>query len=170
MPALKEIEEQIMEVLTAYADTSDGIDPEEHEAFMSHVTKIIDDLNEKEAAKIDGYGHFVSRLEAEEKRLANIIKNLQNRKKGCACKIDSIKEHLLHTMKVFGKKKIEGNLFTARIGTSHPVEIFDEKLLTQDYLRFSDPVPDKTAIMIALKNDTEVPGARLSDKQNVTIK
>lgn len=170
MKTLFEIEHEINDVLTAFADTDEGgVDPEQYENFISHVRNIIDEIGQDEKRKIDAYGHFVTKLESERERLATIIKNLQNRKKSVECKIEGIKNHLLFVMNTFGKPKIEGEVFVARITKSEQVEITEEKLLPDEYMRVKKE-PDKTLIKDAIKNGTDVPGARIRPNQSVTIK
>lgn len=166
-----EIESEITNILAAYEDTSEGIDdPEIMAQFEAQMEATIATLGEAEADKIDGYGQFVSKLEAEETRLATIIKNLSARKKSIVVKIDAVKDHLLFTMEQFGQKKIAGNIFTASIREGKSVDVFSESLLPAQYWRIIPETkePDKKLIKEALAAG-EVPGAAIHTSRNVHI-
>ena len=166
---LFDIERKIDVVLTKFADSGDGVDPEREEAFLKEVVCIMEELSTHEKDKIDAYGHFVTKLESESNRIASIIKNLSARKKSVDCKTDSVKSHLKYTMTSFGKAKIEGNVYTAWLRSSNHIEIFDEAAIPEEYLRIKKE-PDKTAITDAIKKGTVVPGAKVQTSQSVTIK
>lgn len=165
-----EIERQIDDTLTMFADMAEGFsEPEEYADFEKHFTAVLAELGEEEAQKIDAYGHVITKLDAEESRLETIIKNLTARKKACANKQQQMKDHLAFNMNWTGRKKIAGNMFTAAMRESQSVFITNETDIPDKYLRIKKE-PDKTAIKAAIIAFEEVPGAELRSKQSVSIK
>ena len=172
MTTLIDIEKSINETLASFSDTEEGgIEEELQQKFMDEFNQIIEALGAQEKDKIDAYGSFVSKLDAEAERLGIIIKNLQERKAGASNKIKSIKNHLLYTMNAFGLKKVEGNVFTASVRTSDVVKIDETVNLAPEYIRTKVEIePDKLKIKEALKAGIIINGAKLEQSQSVTIK
>lgn len=167
-----EIEHAINGILAAYEDTAEGMgdDTALMEQFNAEVEATIAALGNEEADKIDGYGQFISKLEAEEARLATVIKNLSARKKSISGKIDAIKGHLLAVMELFGQKKISGNVFVASIREGKSVGITDPNIIPESFRRVIPETwePDKKAIKEALAVG-DVPGAVIVTSRNVHI-
>lgn len=172
MTTLIDIEKSINETLNAFADTEEGgVDEELQQKFMKEFEQIINALGEQEKDKIDAYGQFVSKLDAEADRLSIIIKNLQARKSSATNKVKAIKNHLLFTMNTFGLKKVKGKIFLANIRTSDVVQIDETIELPVAYVHTKTIVePDKVKIKEALKAGTVITGATLIQSQSVTIK
>ena len=170
---LAQIENESNLILAAYDDTAEGLegDDEALAKFVEDVEAILAQLGEEKADKIDGYGQFITKLEAEEARLATVIKNLTARKKAAARKIDGIKSHLLSVMEFFGEKKIEGTTFVAAIREGKSVSVTDEAKLPDEFWRIipETKTPDKKEIMAALKVG-DVAGAEIVTSRNVHIK
>ncbi len=168
---LADIEEAINGLLTAYADTAEGITDEQMLAdFESAMESLMTDLAEEEAAKIDGYGFMVSKLEAEDERLTRIIEGLTARRKSTRNKIERMKNHVLHIMRLNDLKKIEGHTFIARRRISQVVELtVNPENLDPEYRRVKYEA-DKVAIKKELEAGGEVTGATLAESDSVTIK
>jgi len=168
---LLQIEEEIDELLTAYADTKEGIENEDELArFEQAMCDMLDRIEDEEALKIDGYGMLLSKLEAESDRLGTIHRGIAARKKTTDNRIARLKAHVLYAMQLHGKKKIEGTVFTARINSSVAVEVtIDPKNLSPKYRRIKYE-PDKVAISDALKAGKKVKGAKLTPTESVSIK
>lgn len=169
---LLEIERELNDVLIAFEDTAEGgVDAEEYDAFVAQINAILDEIGDNEKKKIDAYGHLVTKLEAEQNRLAEIIKNVQARKKSVEGKVERVKSSLLYAMNLFNKPKIEGEMFVARIINSEKVVIEDESALPDDVLRVKTvSEPDKKLIKERIKAGGIVSGATVVPTQSVTIK
>ena len=82
----------------------------------------------------------------------------------------------LANLAVFGLETANATKIKApgiAIGTrkSESVEIFDESQLPKEYIKEKvTTAPDKTAIKIALKAGKEVPGAKIAENRNLSIK
>jgi len=84
-----------------------------------------------------------------------------------------LREYLKVEMEHMGIKRIECPLFTIALRANPgSVEIFDARQLPLDYWRTPpapEPTPDKKMIADALKSGTDVPGARLEQKNRLAI-
>ncbi len=169
-PTLLMIEQRIDEIVQATADTLDGIEDEQEAAlFKEKMDELIADLQDGLAEKIDAYGLYISKWEAESERLADINRNLQDRKKRADNRISRAKAHLLDTMFSADVKKLEGNVFIARFTSSESVVVDDADKLPEDLVRVKRD-PDKTAIKKALKDGAEVSAAHIQTNYNVNVK
>ena len=87
-------------------------------------------------------------------------------------------KHLLYIiiLKKYVGEVLDGQKFqTARVSASwrksEAVEYVGNVFeLPEDYIKYSDPTVDKTALKKALKNGEEIEGARLVIRQNLQIK
>lgn len=74
-------------------------------------------------------------------------------------------------MQSFQKDKLETNLYKISYRKSESVEIINEEMIPQEFMKEKTTVaPDKTAIKEALKNWAEVPGATIKINSNLQIK
>lgn len=126
------------------ADTLEGIDLE---------------FNDK-AAQV---GNFLMNLDPFEKGLDAEIKRLQAKKKALQNRRESVKDYLRRNMEEMGISKIECPVFTIRLKAAQPkVAIDEEGSLPDDYVNVKTSItPDKRAILKALKEGEDIPGARL---------
>lgn len=102
------------------------------------------------------------------------IKRLQELKKARQARADALRDYLLRNMIASDIQVIECPLFRISIAKNPPaVEVFDEKQIPADYF-ISPPAPppklDKTLIAQALKDNHDVPGARLRQGVRLAIR
>ena len=155
---LYEIDKQIGELLIFAAEqelTEDEIKDTLNSLVMDRVDKI-DNI----ACYYKNLLSDVEALKAEENKLADRRKAKENKAEGLKRYLSSI---------------LEGQRFeTARVKVSFRksdrVAIDDPTKLSEDYLRYSEPTADKTAIKEALKAGKEVAGAHLEQNLSMTIK
>ena len=101
------------------------------------------------------------------------IKRLSNKKKVITGSIGRLKEYLRHNMERSGIKKIESPIFSASIKMGRDiVNIIDESKLPDDYVSVKTSItPDKRALLKALKEGVDIPGAELTkSKSSILIK
>lgn len=101
------------------------------------------------------------------------IKRLQERKKSIVGNQERLKEYLRYNMDASGLTKIKHPLFSVTLGEpSVTCSILDGSLLPKDYVKtVTASTPNKTAILKALKEGEEIPGAVLSTgKSRLIIK
>lgn len=121
--------------------------------------------------KVDSYCMIIRELEseigareAEARRLAELNEKAKK-------SIERMKGALAGFVSATGKPKIHTPLFTVSYRRSEAVEVFDESLIPEDYIKISvKKAPDKTAIKAILKSGGEVAGCVLRENRNLQIK
>jgi predicted nuclease with TOPRIM domain len=136
---------------TTLQDTLESIEEEIHDK-AENIAKLVKNIN----ADVDA-------LKAEEKRLADRRKSLEN-------KVTHLKGYLQDQLEVAGLDKVKRPTLTVSIQNNPPsVKVIDEKLLS-DYMIPVEPRLDKKAILTALKEGMEVSGAELVQGRSVRIR
>jgi hypothetical protein len=117
--------------------------------------------------KIESIALWVKNLKADAEALKAEKLAFAERQKAAEKKIDSLK-HLLSD--ALGGQ----NFKTARVALSFrkssEVQIDDIEELSDEYLRYKAPEPDKAAIKAAINEGKKVAGAKLVSKINLQIK
>ena len=106
----------------------------------------------------------VNGLKAEEKRLADRRKTLENR-------VESLKGYLFTNMRATKHEKIKGSIFTLAIAKNPPsVNIKDLKGIPQTYFLPQEPVLDKKTLLNDLKEGKTIEGAELKQSESIRIR
>lgn len=127
------------------------------------------------ATKSQAVAGFILSNNAEADMVETYAKTLLDRVKTARKRSDWLKRYLLSHMQACGITQIKSDdgTFKAMIRDNPPaVDIFDQAQLPQDYMREIPVsyVPDKTLIAKALKDQYDVPGAKLTHSQRLEIK
>lgn len=143
------IYEMTEEFKTLWQLMDDGV--LEDDALMGAFEVAREDL----ADKLEGYCKFLKNLEsdiaglkAEEKRLAERRKVLENTK-------DRAKGAMLRAMKTAGEKKLPAGSFTVSVQANPPSLILDEQYIEnipEKYIKHPAPEVDRSALKDALQN------------------
>lgn len=116
--------------------------------------------------------------------ICKVIRNLEAKAAACKAEKDRLyakekaanngvvrlKESLLNFLNTVNKKKVEAGTFSVSKGTSKSVEIMYEDMLDEKYFIPQPDKIDKATITKDIKAGVEVSGARLVEKQYVTIR
>ena len=123
------------------------------------------------AEKIDGYCTIRAQVAAERDMIKAEKLRLTREQARYEKKLERLDDAMLHAMQITGQKKVKGQLYTASTRSSTTVQIDAESVweIPEDYLRYKDPEPDKTAIKKYLK-DNEAAWAHLEETQSLIIK
>lgn len=120
---------------------------------------------------------YILNCEAYAKAIKDASKAMAARATPLENRANRLRQYLADSMKRTGVNEIKSPEFTANLYLERDssVEIFDEKQLPQDYLRYPEPkppvaVPDKKLIAMAINDGFEVPGARIVKNDRLTIK
>lgn len=143
------------------------VDPETGEIIDE---KRLDALHMEREKKIENILLWIKNLKSEADAIKAEEKALADRRKTDERKADSLTEYV--------KNVLDGRKFqTARVSVSYrkseAVVVDDMELMLEvsdDYLTYKDPEPNKSKIKAALKNGLPVPGCHLEERQNMTIK
>ncbi|MBQ9728846.1 MAG: siphovirus Gp157 family protein, partial [Clostridia bacterium] len=89
------------------------------------------------------------------------------RKKAAENKAESLEKYLSRQLDGKGWKDVD---FSVSFRTSKATDILDESLIPVDYLKPQPAKIDRDAILRTLKMGVAVPGARLIERQSMTVK
>jgi hypothetical protein len=128
------------------------------------------------ATKAQAVAAFILENDAQAGMVEAHAKALLDRVKTARKRSDWLKQYLQSHMAAAGVLSIKSDdgTFSAVLspGRDESVEVFDAAQLPQDYMREvpAKLEPDKVLIKAALKDNFDVPGARLVKKDRLTIK
>lgn len=154
MANLYEIDEQITECFDV--ETGELLDAEKFENLMI----------EKEN-KIEAVALWIKNLKADAAMYKAEKNAFAERQAAAERKAESLTMWLKNALdgKKFKTEKAEVNF-----RKTQKVEVIDIWELNEDFVKYSDPTPDKAAIKHAIKAGEEVNGAKLIDDISVSIK
>lgn len=151
----------------SYAQLLDMADQLDQEVFLdtlSAISEALEDKVEHTAKFIRCLESDMEALKAEEKRLADKRKVLEN-------KVSSIKEYLQNEMEFAGLDKVKRATVTVSIQQNPPsVLVMDESLIPSKYMVPVPPKLDKKAVIQDLKEGEEVPGCEIQQTRSIRIK
>lgn len=165
MSALK-----LYELTDSFLRIADLIDENQPDEALEMALQQIDVAIEEKA---EGIAKLVKMLDydadvykAEEKRLADRRRAIENKR-------DRIKEYLKLQMERVGKDKIKLPMATLALQNNPPaVHITDDKAIPAKYITIipEQHVPDKKAILEALRAGNEVPGAEVTQGRHLRLR
>ena len=150
---------------------ANGILPEEVEGFEKEIKEQIKSYQEE----VKEYINYklkerqdllipIPGYDEEIKRLTDLKKEKQN-------KAEKIENWIDYLLKAFQIEKMETDLNKLSFRKSESVSIFDEEAIPSEYKKEVVSVSiDKTEIKKAIKEWKEIPGATITEKQNLQIK
>nr|DAH42072.1 MAG TPA: resistance protein [Caudoviricetes sp.] len=127
----------------------------------------LEDLQMERDQKIENIGCWIKNLLADAKALKEENDNLAARQKTAENKAASLKAYL--------SSYLNGEKFkTAKVAISYrksdSVDIAEGAVIPEEYLKYSDPTPDKIGLKAALKAGEEFPGISIVTSSNIQIK
>lgn len=158
---------KLYDLTQSYTQLLDMADSMELEVFQDTLSSIEEALEDK----VENIGKFIRCMEAdieaikaEEKRLADKRKALEN-------KICNVKSYLQHEMEFAGLDKVKRPTLTVSIQLNPPsVLVKDESLIPSHYMIPVAPKLDKKAVLSFLKEGGEVPGCEIQQSKGLRIK
>lgn len=127
----------------------------------------LEDLQMERDQKIEGIGCWIKNLLADAKALKEEKDNLAARQKVAENKAASLKAYL--------SSYLNGEKFkTAKVSISYrksdSVNIAEGAVIPEEYLKYSEPTPDKIGLKAALKAGEKIQGISLVTSNNIQIK
>lgn len=127
----------------------------------------LDQLQMVFGEKVEGIALYIKNLAAEAAAIKAEKDKLGERQRICENKVASLKNYL--------QANLCGEKFeTARVLISYrkseSVVVDDLSKVDKSYLKYSDPVADRTAIKKAIKAGTVIEGVHLQQNQNIQIR
>jgi hypothetical protein len=137
------------------------------------LTECLDSIEDAIDEKASNIVKLVASLDVDVSGLDAEIKRLQARKKAVTNNQERLREYLRYNMEVTGITKIKHTLFNITLGKpTVTAEIVDIDFLPDNYVNTEVVIKaDKKAILKALKDGEDIPGAILSTgKSRLLIK
>lgn len=127
----------------------------------------LENLQMERDQKIENIGCWIKNLLADAKALKEEKDNLAARQKSAENKVASLKAYL--------SSYLNGEKFkTAKVAISYrksdSVDISEGAVIPDEYLKYSDPTPDKIGLKAALKAGEKFPGISIVTSSNIQIK
>ena len=127
----------------------------------------LEDLQMERDQKIEGIGCWIKNLLADAKALKEEKDNLAARQKAAENKAASLKAYL--------SSYLNGEKFkTAKVSISYrrsdSVNIAEGAVIPEEYLKYSEPTPDKIGLKAALKAGEKIQGISLVTSNSIQIK
>ena len=154
MASLWQIEEAIMDCVDM--ETGEIIDIDR-----------LDQLQMDRDTKIETIALYIKNLLSDAAGIKAEKDNLAQRQKVAENKANSLKKYLSGYL---AGQKFSTSRVAISFRKSESVNIKDSTAIPNEYLKYKDPEPDKTAIKSVLKSGKAVPGAELVQNQNIQIK
>jgi hypothetical protein len=120
--------------------------------------------------KSTGYCQVIKNLDSELLIIDSEIKRLQGLKDSRKKTIERLKESIANAMITFDKDVIETPLYKISFRASKSVQIFDENILPDNCKKIEIKPISKTEIKKMIDSGIKIPGARIVENKNLTIK
>lgn len=161
MSTLYEINEQI---LRCVKDGDIVVDTETGEVIDAAA---LDALQMARDEKLTNIGKWILDLKADAKAIREREISLAERRKAKENKAEQLMDYM---NMILAGKKFECADFKASYRKSQAVEVTDAEKIPAPYLIIQEPKVDKAGIKKALKAGEEVPGAKLVERNNLSIR
>ena len=127
----------------------------------------LNNLQMERDQKVENIGCWIKNLLSDAEALKKEKDSLAKRQKAAENKAASLKTFLLHYL--------DGEKFkTAKVAISYKsnssVDIAEGATVPEEYLKYSEPAPDKIGLKAALMAGDKFPGITLVTSQNILIK
>lgn len=158
MANLYEIDEKILECMT------NCIDPDTGEITNSEQ---LEALQMERQTKLENVALYIKNLKADAAMYKAEKTAFAERQAAAEKRAESLSEWL---RKALDGQKFKTEKTEVNFRKTQKVEVVDIWELNEDYVKYSDPTPDKAAIKRAIKAGEEVKGAKLIDDISMTVK
>ncbi len=143
---------------------------EDENADIELIQNTLEGVEYEFEVKAENIAKLIKSLEYEAEILKSEKQRLEAKMKNKEAKIDWLKQYLRGQMQKAGKERIKTPLFNISIQNNPPaVEVIDEEKIPVYYIRYKAEI-DKKAILAALKEGKEVPGAILKQEKGLRIR
>ena len=154
MATLYEINEEILNCVDA--ETGEIIDQDK----LSQLQMDFDD-------KVEGIALWIKDLLSDAAAIKAEKNKLAERQRVCENKAENLKKYLSGFL---AGQKFKTARVTISYRKSKAVDVQDMTAVPEEFLKYSDPVLNKTEVKKALEAGEEIPGCVLVENQNIQIK
>ena len=117
--------------------------------------------------KVEGIACWIKNLLSDAQAIKEEVANLSARKKSYENKAESLKKYLSSAL---DGQKFKTSKVSISYRKSESVDVQSINSIPEEYLKFTAPTADKTAIKKAIKSGEVIPGCELVENQNIQIK
>lgn len=128
---------------------------------------MLDKLQMDRDVKIENIACWIKNLTADAEALKAEKQVFAERQKAAENKAESLKKYLANYL---AGQKFSTSRVAISFRKTSSVNVTDMTLIPDEYLRFVDPTPDKTAIKNAIKAGENIAGVEIVVKQSISIK
>ena len=157
----------LYELVGQYLELMEMAEEADDQVFMDTLDGIEGEIEEK----AENYAKVIRMLDGDVECIDKEIKRLQEKKKTIGNNVKRIKESLYMAMVTTGKKKFKTALFSFGIQKNPAsVSVEDEKLIPERFWKQQDPVLDKKLLSDFLKENGDMPYAKLVQSESLRIR
>lgn len=127
----------------------------------------LDELQMDRDTKIENIACWIKNLQSDAEALKAQKQTFADRQKAVENKAESLKKYLSDYL---AGQKFSTDKVAISFRKTSSVNITDVTKLPEQYLKFADPTPDKTAIKNAIKDGAVIAGAEVVEGQSISIK
>lgn len=120
--------------------------------------------------KAESYCKIIRQFEADAEAFKSEKQRFSEKQARAENNIKRMKKSLLNFLNASGQKRMNAGLFIVSKSDSQSVNIIDESIIPEEFLKPQPPKVDKAAIKNAIKNGFDVIGAEIIVNENVRIK
>lgn len=120
--------------------------------------------------KVESYCKIIRQFEADAEAYKTEKQRFAEKQSQAENNIKRLKGNLLMFLTASQQDKIKSGVFTVSKSKSKAVNIIDETIIPDEYLKPQPPKIDKTAIKKAITDGIEVAGAEIITNESVRIK
>lgn len=151
---LFEINEEIMKCVDA--ESGEIIDTEK-----------LEQLQMEETSKIENIACWIKNLLSDAEALKVQKQTFADRQKAVENKAESLKKYLSDYL---AGQKFSTDKVAISFRKTSSVNVTDMSALPEEYLKFAEPTPDKTAIKNAITSGKKISGEEILENQSISIK
>ena len=127
----------------------------------------LNQLGMERDAKIENIACWIKNLLADAEALKAQKQAFADRQKSAENKAESLKKYLSEYL---GGQKFSTDKVAISFRKTSAVNVIDMTKIPEEFLKYKDPEPDKTAIKNAIKAGAVVAGAEVVEGQSISIK
>lgn len=162
---LFEINEELREILDFLE-----VDEETGEVTSNVNFDRLNELTLERDRKLEGIGLYAKELMVEIDALKEEVDNLKNRIKSKTNKLERLKGYISFNLNLNGDIRFETPKIVLSFRKSKAVNVDENSLPKQYFVKKVELYPDKVAIKKLLESGKKIRGALLVEKQNLQIK
>lgn len=130
-------------------------------------TERLEQLQMDRDAKLENIACWIKNLASDAEALKAQKQVFADRQKIAENKVESLKRYLAMAL---GGQKFSTDKVAVSFRKTSSVNVTDMSVLPEQYLKFADPTPDKTAIKNAIKAGENIAGAEIVEGQSISVK